>query len=137
MKVLCFFATQFSYTLGEKNHEAADEPAPPGRFSSCIVAYIQAEETDQEQDLRSREKKLTNHLKWVARKNKTNLIVLHSFAHLSDSKASLQFTQELFRATQSRLQNGSYQVATTPFGYFLNLSMEAPGYSMARIWADL
>lgn len=137
MKVLCFFASQFSYTLGDKNHEEADEPALTGRFSSCIVAYIQAEEADETQDLRSREKKLTNHLKWVARKNNTESIVLHSFAHLSASKASIQFTRKLFKATQARLENGHYQVAITPFGYFLNLNMEAPGFSMARIWADL
>jgi hypothetical protein len=137
MKVLCFYASQFSYTIGDKNHEEADEPALEGRFSSCIVAYIQAEETDEAQDIPSREKKLTNHLKWVARKNKTDAIVLHSFAHLSASKASIHFTRELFKATSARLENGNYKTAITPFGYFLNLSMEAPGFSMARIWADL
>ncbi|MCA1745842.1 MAG: threonyl-tRNA synthetase editing domain-containing protein [Bacteroidales bacterium] len=137
MKVLCFYATHFSYTIGDKNHEDADEPALPGRFSSCIVAYIQAEEADETQDLLSREKKLTNHLKWVARKNNTESIVLHSFAHLSASKASIQFTRDLFKAAQVRLENGNYQTGSTPFGYFLNLNMEAPGFSMARIWADL
>ncbi len=137
MKVLCFYASLFTYTIGDKNHKEADEPALPGRFSSCIVAYIQAEESDETQDLLSREKKLTNHLKWVARKNNTESIVLHSFAHLSASKASIQFTRELFKATQARLGNGNYQAATTPFGHFLNLNMEAPGFSMARIWAEL
>lgn len=137
MKVLCFYADHFSYTIGDKNHEAADEAALPGCFAACIVAYIHVEEEDEALDLRSREKKLSNHLKWVARKNNSQQIVLHSFAHLSDSKASIHFTRELFAATRTRLQNGNYQVAETPFGYFLNLNMEAPGHSMARIWADL
>ena len=38
MKVLCFYADHFSYTIGDKNHEAADEAALPGRFAACIVA---------------------------------------------------------------------------------------------------
>src|SRR5690554_7599979 len=80
MKVLCFYADHFSYTIGDKNHEAADEAALPGRFAACIVAYIHVEEEDEALDLRSREKKLSNHLKWVARKNNSQQIVLHSFA---------------------------------------------------------
>lgn len=137
MKVLCFYTTEFSYTIGEKNHEAALDVPTPASFTECIVAYIQIEEADELQDVKSREKKLSNHLKWVARKNGTARIVLHSFAHLSSSKASIQFTRSLFDAALERLQNGGYQVSITPFGYFLNLKMEAPGFSMARIWAEL
>ncbi|WP_026473474.1 threonyl-tRNA synthetase editing domain-containing protein [Alkaliflexus imshenetskii] len=137
MKVLCFYTTSFSYTIGEKNHEEAIDAPCPASFAECIVAYIQVEEADELQDVKSREKKLSNHLKWVARKNGTEKIVLHSFAHLSSSKASMQFTRSLFDAALERLQNGGYQVSVTPFGYFLNLKMEAPGFSMARIWAEL
>jgi hypothetical protein len=36
-----------------------------------------------------------------------------------------------------RLRNAGMEVCQAPFGYFLNLKIEAPGYSLARIWADL
>ncbi|HLW07673.1 MAG TPA: threonyl-tRNA synthetase editing domain-containing protein [Marinilabiliaceae bacterium] len=137
MKVLSFYTTNFSFTLGEPN---IDEPIAENKkdlFSECIVAFIHVEEADEELTLISREKKLTNHLKWVARKNKTKKIVLHSFAHLAMTKASLKFTKELLDACEERLKNGNYETAQTPFGYFLNLNMEAPGFSMARIWAEL
>lgn len=137
MKVLSFYTTNFSFTLGEANIENPIVDNKEDLFSECIVAFIHVEEVDEEATLISREKKLTNHLKWVARKNKTKKIVLHSFAHLAMTKASLVFTKELLDACEQRLKNGSYETAQTPFGYFLNLNMEAPGFSMARIWAEL
>lgn len=137
MKVLSFYTTNFSFTLGEANIENPIVNNKEDLFSECIVAFIHVEEVDEEATLISREKKLTNHLKWVARKNKTTKIVLHSFAHLAMTKASLEFTKELLDACEQRLKNGNYETAQTPFGYFLNLNMEAPGFSMARIWAEL
>lgn len=88
-------------------------------------------------DAASREKKLVNHLKWTARKNNCNSIILHSFAHLSESKATIEFTREVFNLAEKRLQNAGYVTAQTPFGYFLDLDIKAPGYSLARIWASL
>lgn len=137
LKVLCFYTTNFSYTPAVKNLEDADDHHHGASFAETIVAFIHIEESDENSDVTSREKKLTNHLKWVARKNNTRHIVLHSFAHLATTKASAEFTRNVFNATQQRLENGDYQVAQTPFGYFLDLKMEAPGFSMARIWAEL
>ncbi len=137
MKVLIFYTKTFSYSPSEKNLESAPEPGEPRSFNDCLLACIQVEEEDEEKGLRSREKKLANHLKWAARKNNTNKIVLHSFAHLSDSKASVEFTSQLFSDAQARLENADYEVAQTPFGYFLDLKIDAPGFSLARIWADL
>jgi hypothetical protein len=88
-------------------------------------------------DIKSREKKLVNHLKWVARKNNTTTVILHSFAHLSDSKASARFTKDLLDQAEIRLQKAGYETAQTPFGYFLDLNIKAPGFSLARIWATL
>jgi hypothetical protein len=35
------------------------------------------------------------------------------------------------------LTNGGYSTEQTPFGYFLDLNINAPGFSLARIWATL
>ncbi|RCW30858.1 threonyl-tRNA synthetase editing domain-containing protein [Marinilabilia salmonicolor] len=146
MKVLVFYTKRFAYKTAEQN--LTDEELKvfypdtaaikhQDEHKDCITAFIQVEAEDEERDLKSREKKLANHLKWVARKNNTNDILLHSFAHLSASKASLQFTSRLFDATKKRLNNGDYNASQTPFGFFLDLDMEAPGFSMARVWGDL
>ncbi|MDD2305326.1 MAG: threonyl-tRNA synthetase editing domain-containing protein [Prolixibacteraceae bacterium] len=137
MKVLCMFVDEFSYFPQQKNLENTEEVLDGKQFSKAILSFIQVEQTDEENDLKSREKKLVNHLKWVARKNETNSIILHSFAHLSESKASPEFTKELLNEAEKRLLNAGYSVVQTPFGYFLDLNIKAPGVSQARIWASL
>jgi len=137
VKVLTMFVDEFSYYPQQKNLENVEEIVDGGQFSKAILSFIQVEQSDEENDLKSREKKLVNHLKWVARKNETNSVILHSFAHLSESKASSEFTKELFNEAEKRLQNAGYSVAQTPFGYFLDLNIKAPGFSLARIWASL
>lgn len=131
------FVDEFSYYPQQKNLENVDEIAVGGQFLKAILSFIQIEQSDEENDVKSREKKLVNHLKWVARKNETNSIILHSFAHLSESKASPEFTKQLFNEAEKRLQKGGYSTAQTPFGYFLDLNIKAPGFSLARIWANL
>jgi len=137
MKVLVMYTTQLSYEPRTKNLDNVAELTEGASFSDCLLAFIQAEKEDEEKDLLSSEKKLTNHLKWTLRKNNTNKIILHSFAHLSDSKASATFTKDLLDATEARLKNAGCETAQTPFGYFLDLDIKAPGYSLARIWATL
>jgi hypothetical protein len=146
MKVLVFYTKKFAYKTAEQNltddelkifYPDTSVIQHQDEHRDCITAFIQVEAEDEERDLKSREKKLANHLKWVARKNNTTDIVLHSFAHLSGSKASLEFTAHLFDATQQRLNNGDYTASQTPFGFFLDLDMEAPGFSMARVWGEL
>jgi len=131
------FVDEFSYIPAQKNLESAESAVEGKTFSKAILAFIQVEQTDEENDVKSREKKLVNHLKWVARKNECNSVILHSFAHLSESKASPEFTKTLFDEAEKRLLNAEFFVAQTPFGYFLDLNIKAPGFSLARIWANL
>ncbi len=137
MKVLVLYVNSFAYEAKEKNLEDAPDPGEGMELNDSILAFIQVEKEDEEKDLKSREKKLVNHIKWTARKNNTQKVILHSFAHLSESKASADFTKELFDAAQKRLENADYKVTQTPFGYFLDLKIDAPGNSLARIWATL
>lgn len=131
------FVNEFNYTPTVKTLENYEDIEDGASFTDAILAFIQVEETDETNDLKSREKKLVNHLKWVARKNETRTIILHSFAHLSDSKASAEFSKEIFDHAETRLKKAEYITAQTPFGYFLDLNINAPGHSLARIWASL
>jgi len=137
MKVLVMYVDEFSYHPSQKNLETAEEVKEGATYKDSIVAFIQVEESDEEFDVKSREKKLVNHLKWTARKNNCKSIILHSFAHLSESKASVEFTKAIFDQAEIRLQNAEFETAQTPFGYFLDLEIKAPGFSLARIWASL
>jgi len=137
MKVLVIYCTAFSYHPALKTLSGTEDVTTGKTFTNCIAAFIQVEEEDEAKEVSGREKKLVNHLKWTSRKNNTSTIVLHSFAHLSASKASVEYTRTLFDMAQKRLLNGGYITEQTPFGYFLDLNINAPGFSLARIWADL
>ena len=137
MKVLVMYVNEFSYVPAEKNLENAEIITQGETINDAILAFIQVEESDEEKDVKSREKKLVNHIKWTARKNDSKRVILHSFAHLSESKASVDFTKEVFDAAEKRLQNAEFETYQTPFGYFLDLKLDAPGYSLARIWSSL
>jgi hypothetical protein len=137
MKVLVIYCNTFSYHPALKTLPDTEEVYTGESYSDCIVAFIQVEAEDEAQEISGREKKLVNHLKWTARKNNCQTIVLHSFAHLSDSKAAVDYTRLLFDLAEKRLKNGGYSTGQTPFGYFLDLKIDAPGFSLARIWASL
>ena len=137
MKVLVIYVNEFSYMPAEKNLPDTTIVDEGNRVTDAILAFIHVEEIDEEKDIQSREKKLVNHLKWTLRKNKTNKVVLHSFAHLSTSKASVEYSMKLFNAAEKRLKDAGIEAIQTPFGYFLDLNIHAPGYSLARIWAEL
>lgn len=133
MKLLMIYCKRFAYTPTVKVLDDADDNAVSGEYDNILTAFIQAEAGDEE-DLKGTEKKLVKNLKWAAGKNNTRKVMLHSFAHLSDSKASPEFTSELFEKAMDRMKNAEYETHTTPFGYFLDLDMQAPGFSLARIF---
>lgn len=133
MKLLMIYAKKFSYKPTIKVLENAEKVSSGESFENVQVAFIQMEKEDEER-IKAVETKLVKNLKWVAGKNKTRHIILHSFAHLSESKADPEFTKELFDSAQIRLENTDYQINQTPFGYFLDLNVDAPGFSLARVF---
>ena len=137
MKLLMIYCDRFAYKPAIKTLEDVQEHTEGGEFTKVQVAYIQVEEGDEAADRqKSIEKKLLNFIKWISRKNDTKNVVLHSFAHLSESKASPEFTKALFDRVETRLKNVEFEVAQTPFGYFLDLDVQAPGFSLARVFQD-
>jgi len=80
---------------------------------------------------------LVKNLKWICGKNQVKEVVLHSFAHLSDSKAETDFTKHFFDRVEERMKNAGYEVHQTPFGYFLDLQVDAPGFSLTRVFKDI
>lgn len=135
MKLLMIYSDHFAYSPGDKS--LAEEPDSVGTnvYASTLVGLIHAEAEDEKDPVRC-EKYLIKNLKWGARKNDTQNIILHSFSHLSASKAGVDFTRELLGRACQRLLAAGYVAHQTPFGYFLNLDLRAPGRSTARIFAS-
>lgn len=136
MKLLMMYMDNFSYTPTLKTLEDMPDHTESKAYKNIQAAFIQVEEKDEENETAVK-KKLLKNLKWIAGKNNTKHIVLHSFAHLSESKANPEFTKALFDNIDERLTNSGFEVSQTPFGYFLDLKLDAPGYSLARVFKDI
>ncbi len=130
------YCNTFAYTPKIKTLDGYEEHNKGEEFKDVLVAFVQVEENDTN-NLKSVEDKLLKNLKWAAKKNNTKHIILHSFAHLSESKASPETAKQIFDKVETRLKNSDYMANQTPFGYFLDIKVDAPGYSLARIFKNL
>jgi hypothetical protein len=133
MKLLMIYCRRFVYEPTVKTLEDFPDIKDGQAFENALVAFIHAE-SDDESDIKGVETKLVKNLKWAAKKNETKQVVLHSFAHLAETKASPSFTCALFDKVEARMKNADYLCSQTAFGYFMNLDVNAPGVSRARIF---
>ncbi|MCB2209155.1 MAG: threonyl-tRNA synthetase editing domain-containing protein [Bacteroidetes bacterium] len=133
MKLLMIYCDKFGYHPTVKTLDEYEEIKEGEIFENALVAFIHAEAAD-EGDIKSVETKMVKNLKWAAKKNVTKSVVLHSFAHLAETKADAGYTKELFDRVEARMKNADYECAQTAFGYFMDLDIQAPGISQARIY---
>jgi len=135
MKLLMLYTDRFHYRSAVKTLDHVPDCSEERSVDDVVVGLIHAEAVDEANPV-GIEKKLIKNLKWGARKNDTQRIVLHSFSHLAETKADSDFTQELLNRSARRLEKAGYDVWQTPFGYFLDLDLKAPGRSTARIFTS-
>jgi hypothetical protein len=136
MKLLLIYCKKFGFTPTVKTVDNAPENTLPLHFENVQTAFIQVEQEDVERD-KEVETKLVKNLKWICGKNQVKKVVLHSFAHLSESKADPDFTKQFFDRVEERMKSSGYEVYQTPFGYFLDLQVDAPGFSLARVFKNI
>ena len=133
MKLLIIYCESFTYHPTVKTLDEFEDVTEGKVFGNTLVAFIHAEETDEE-DIKRVETKMVKNLKWAAKKNNTKSVLLHSFAHLAETKADPNYTKELFDRVEARMKNTDYECDQTAFGYFMDLDIKAPGVSQARIF---
>jgi len=136
MKLLMIYASSFAYKTTLKTLESEAERNEEKVIEGALVGFIHVEPQDEERGS-AVETHLIKHLKWAARKNETRRIVLHSFAHLAEEKGSPEFTKKLLDSAQERLIRSDYEALQTPFGFFLDLHVDAPGHPLARIFKSI
>ncbi|PLX25202.1 MAG: hypothetical protein C0599_01010 [Salinivirgaceae bacterium] len=136
MKLLLIYADNFGYNPTTKTIDSFPDFSEAKAFEKVQTAFIQAEAEDVERE-GDVLKKLVKNLKWIMKKNEAQTLILHSFAHLSESKAEPEFTKTIFDKAEEKMKNVGYEVHQTPFGYFLDLKLNAPGYSLARVFKDI
>ena len=136
MKLLMIYTERFAYKTSVKTLEFEPEISEESSLDNALVGFIHVEQKDGE-NISYVETKMVKNLKWAARKNNTRKIVLHSFAHLSETKASTEITKQLLDNSEKRLQRADYEVYKTPFGYYLDLDLRAPGNPFSRLFKEI
>ncbi|MBW1841021.1 MAG: threonyl-tRNA synthetase editing domain-containing protein [Deltaproteobacteria bacterium] len=135
MRVLFWYCDRFDWTPAVKTLDDVPE-AEPAENENAVVAFVHIEPNDVETGS-SAETKLVKNAKWLARKWEITQIVLHSFTHLGEKKADPETARALLDRAQNRLKTAGYTVVQTPYGYFLDLSIKAPGHPLARVYKEL
>lgn len=132
MRVLFWYCDRFAWEPALQTLEDAPEPCAAD-FEKVVVAFVHVEQGDVEKGS-SAETKLVKNTKWLARKWGIQQVILHSFSHLAEEKAAPSLARSLLDRAQTRLQDAGYKTEQTPYGYFLDLEIKAPGQPLARIF---
>lgn len=135
MRVLVLFVSEFAYQPGQRSQAGAVTVPSGRRCSDAILALIHAEPADAKL-VPVVVTKLTKNLKWAARKNNTERVILHSFAHLAECRAPPETAAEIIAQAEQRLRDAGYDATQTPFGYLLDLQLSAPGRPYTRIYKE-
>lgn len=134
MRVLFWYCDDFAWTPALKTLDDAPDAAP-GRMDACVVAFVHVEPDDTAEG-NSAETKLVKNAKWLARKWEVRRVLLHSFTHLGELKAEPAAARALLDRARERLEAAGYAAEETPYGYFLDLAIRAPGHPLARVFKE-
>jgi len=138
MKLLVFLAEAFEYKASERSSPLADEQAKPScaRVEDAIVAFIQCEPRDEARGDGVR-KQAIKYFRWLSRKRGVTRLVLHSFAHLGEERASPEFARHLLAAMGDQLEMHGLQIHHTPFGWSLKWTMSVEGHGYAKTFKSI
>lgn len=136
MKILMFYSPEFWFKTYEKVLPDVPKQDTDKSFRNTLVVFYHAEAGDMERE-GSVLKKFIKNIKWLAGKFSTNNVILHSFNHLSTSKAPPDFTRGLIDNAIKRLAGSGFAITETPFGYLNEWKMHVAGESLAKVFKDI
>ncbi len=136
MKLLLFYAPSFWFRTYQKVLEHVPDQDLETNCHDAVVVFYQIET----EDLKRRGKVITKfvkNIKWLAGKFDSNSVVLHSFNHLSKSKAPADFAEKIVQEARDRLEKAGYSVTVTPFGYLNEWKLHVAGESLAKVFKEI
>jgi hypothetical protein len=111
-------------------HESEDSGT---ELNESLLVWIHSEAQD-ESDQVGVVRKMVKNIRWLAQKVACNRIILHSFAHLDDSKASPSFAEHLIEEVGFKLNEQGFEIHNVPFGHFFEFEMHVKGPSLAKVF---
>lgn len=131
-----FYAPSFWSKTYEKVLPEAPDAAAELTAEAAVLVLYQAEAEDAGREGAVLTKWLKN-IKWLAGKFATKHVVLHSFGHLSTSKAPPELARALAEQAAARLTDAGYTVQATPFGYLNEWKLHVAGPSLAKVFKEI
>jgi hypothetical protein len=135
MKLLLFYAHSFSFKTAARTLSTVPEVNREEEVSEAAVIFFHVEK----EDVAKRGKviqKFVKNVKWICGKFATKKVVLHSFNHLSASKAPPDFSEGILSEARERLARTGFSVMVTPFGYFNEFTIHVAGDSLAKVFKE-
>ena len=132
---MLFYSHTFSYKTASKGLPDLPDIDRAESVAGVVVVFFHVEREDLEKRSKVIQKFVKN-TKWLCGKFDTKNVVLHSFNHLSASKAPPDFSKEVLDEVMLRLQRTDYQVMATPFGYFNEFAIHVAGDSLAKVFKE-
>ena len=136
MKLLLFYAPSFWFKTYQKVLEQVDDQELEANCQKAVVVFYHIETDDLERRGKVTTKFVKN-IKWLAGKFDSKNVVLHSFNHLSNSKAPADFAEGLVQDARDRLERAGYSVIVTPFGYLNEWKLHVAGESLAKVFKEI
>jgi hypothetical protein len=129
MRLLMFHAESFWYRLNESEEGKT-------QIGESLLVWIHSEAMDID-NRSSILRKMVKNIRWLAKKIECETVILHSFAHLDDSKAEPEFADALIEEVAARLRERDYEVHIVPFGHFYEFNLHVKGPSLAKVFKQI
>lgn len=130
-----FYAPEFWFKTFQKVLDEVEDRDIEEIIENAIVVFYHVEAEDEEKRSNVLTKLIKN-IKWLSGKFKTKNLVVHSFNHLSTSKASPDFSNSLIKDAKARLTKSGFVITETPFGYLNEWKIHVAGESLAKVFKE-
>ena len=136
MKLLLFYSPSFWFKTYQKVLAQVPDQKVEAACHHAVVVFYHVEAADLERRGKVLSKLIKN-IKWLAGKFGSKSVVLHSFNHLSSSKAPADFAEGLVQDAIQRLEMSGFSVTLTPFGYLNEWKLHVAGESLAKVFKEI
>jgi len=134
MRVLVLHVDHFSSTITEKGRSRLiEEPlSKTVDVDEALLVLVSVERTD-ETGPEEVSIKAVEEISKLCFQLKTDVIVLHPFAHLFAEMSKPETALRVMRLTEEGLKQRGFKVVRTPFGWFNTLDLRAKGHPLSRV----
>jgi hypothetical protein len=131
-----FYSPEFWVRPFEKSVPDGPQQPTEETFHKAVVVFYHSEAEDEGRR-GSVIAKWVKNARWLAGKFGTKSVVLHSFNHLSHSKASPESAAAIREEVRSRLERAGFEVFETPFGWQTEWKLHVCGESLAKVFKEI